>query len=90
VFYFFKRGSETVQCEVRSESDGPGYEIVITDPRGVSRVEHFATSDQVHDRWMELHRRFENDGWWGPAAGWPRIGRTRRDNVDRRGSSGDV
>jgi hypothetical protein len=67
VFYFFKRGSETVQCEVRSEADGLGYEIVITNPAGVQSVEHFATSEQVHDRWIELHRRFEDEGWWGPA-----------------------
>jgi len=68
VFYFFKRGNETVQCEVRSESDGPGYEIEITDSAGVSRIERFATSEQVHDRWIELHQRLEQDGWWGPAS----------------------
>jgi hypothetical protein len=67
VFYFFRRGNETVQCEVRSDSDGPGYEIVITDSTGAVQVERFATSEQVHDRWMELHRRFESEGWWGPA-----------------------
>lgn len=68
MFYFFKRGGETVQCEVRSEADGPGYEIVITDHAGVSRTEHFDTSEEVHTRWIELHRRLEDDGWWGPAA----------------------
>ena len=67
VFYFFKRGSETVQCEVRSEPDGAGYEIVITEPNGVQRIERFTTSEQVHDRWVELHKRFELEGWWGPS-----------------------
>ena len=67
VFYFFKRGSETVQCEVRSEPDGPGFEIVITEPNGVQRIERFATSELVHDRWVELHKRFEVEGWWGPS-----------------------
>ncbi len=67
VFYFFKRGNETVQCEVRSEPEGPGYEIVINEPNGVQRVERFATSEQVHDRWVELHKRFEHEGWWGPS-----------------------
>lgn len=67
MFYFFKRGSETVQCEVRSKADGPGYEIVITEPNGTERIELFATSEQVHDRWVELHKRFELEGWWGPA-----------------------
>jgi hypothetical protein len=74
VFYFFKRGNETVQCEVRTvqcevraEPDGPGFEIVITESNGIERTERFATSEQVHDRWVELHKRFEHDGWWGPA-----------------------
>ena len=67
MFYFFKRGAETVQCEVRAASDGPGYEIVIIEPDGTERVERFATSEQVHGRWLELHRRFEHEGWWGPA-----------------------
>lgn len=67
MFYFFQRGTETVQCEVRSAPDGPGYQIVITEPGGAQRLEAFATSDEVHDRWVELHKRFADDGWWGPA-----------------------
>jgi hypothetical protein len=67
VFYFFQRGPDTVQCEVRAATNGPGYEIVITEPTGVERVEHYSTSEQVHKRWIELHKRFEHEGWWGPA-----------------------
>jgi hypothetical protein len=67
VFYFFKRGSETVQCEVRNALNGSGYEIVITEPGGLQRLEQFTTSEQVHKRWIELHKRFEHEGWWGPA-----------------------
>jgi hypothetical protein len=67
VFYFFKRGTDTVQCEVRSAVHGPGYEIVITEASGIERLEHYATSDQVHKRWIELHKSFEHEGWWGPA-----------------------
>jgi hypothetical protein len=67
VFYFFKRGNETVQCEVRSALDGPGFEIVIIERDGTKRLEKFATSEQVHSRWLELHKNFEHEGWWGPA-----------------------
>jgi hypothetical protein len=67
VFYFFQRGTETVQCEVRSAADGPGYEILITEPNGTERLEVFATSEEVHNRWVALHKRFADDGWWGPA-----------------------
>jgi hypothetical protein len=67
VFYFYRRGSEMVQCEVRASDHGRGYEIVISGQNGVERIEQFATSDQVHERWMEIHKSFELDGWWGPA-----------------------
>lgn len=67
MFYFFKRGSETLHCEVRPSTENPGYEIVIADQNGVERIERFATSEQVHNRWVELHTSFEQEGWWGPA-----------------------
>jgi hypothetical protein len=67
VFYFYKRGPETLQCEVRAAADGQGYEIVVVGPDGAERVEHFPTSDEVHQRWMEMDHGFEREGWWGPA-----------------------
>ena len=67
MFYFYKRGLDTVQCEVRASPDGPGYEIAVVESNGVERLERFATSEQVHARWLEIHNRFEREGWWGPA-----------------------
>lgn len=67
MFYFFRRGDETAQCEVRATSDGPGFEIIITGPDGKERFERFPTSEQVHARWLELHDTFQRDGWWGPS-----------------------
>ena len=67
MFYFYRRGPESVQCEVRAAADGPGYEIVITGHDGSERCERFVTSEQVHARWLEIHQTFEHDGWWGPA-----------------------
>jgi hypothetical protein len=67
MFYFFRRGTETVQCEVRVAGDGPGYEIVICAPNGAERIERFPTSDEVHERWVEIHKTLEVEGWWGPA-----------------------
>ena len=67
MFYFYKRGPETLQCEVRPAAGGHGHEIVITDPDGTERIEWFATSEQVHQRWLDIHNGFERDGWWGPA-----------------------
>ncbi len=67
MFYFFQRGADTVQCEVRSAEVGTGYEILITEPDGSERLERYASAEQVHGRWLELHKRFEHEGWWGPA-----------------------
>jgi hypothetical protein len=67
VFYFFKRGTETLRCEVRSAPDGPGYEIVIVQPNGKEMTERLHTSEEVHKRWLELHEKFQQEGWWGPA-----------------------
>ena len=67
MFYFFKRGTETVQCEVRASADGPGFEIIITGADGEEQMERFPTSEQVHARWLELHATFQRDGLWGPA-----------------------
>ena len=52
---------------MRSAAEGSGFGIVITEPGGVQRLESFGTSDEVHTRWVELHKRFEDEGWWGPA-----------------------
>jgi len=44
VFYFFQRGTEFLQCEIRGD-DASGYEIVVTEPKSTERREHFATSN---------------------------------------------
>jgi hypothetical protein len=67
MFYFYKKGSETLQCEVRAAANGPGFEIVILESDGAERFEWFATSDEAHSRWLEIHNRFEREGWWGPS-----------------------
>ncbi len=67
MFYFFKRGTDSVQCEVRAAQEGPGYRIVITTQDGNERLEHFESSAQVHARWLQLHDTFQRDGWWGPS-----------------------
>ncbi len=66
MFYFFQRGSDLIRCEVRRSVDGDGYEISIVDRDGTERIEHHATSEQVHARWLELHNQFESEGWKGP------------------------
>ena len=66
VFYFFKKGTDTISCEVRASETGSGYDIVISEPNGTVRAETYPTSEAVHKRWLELLERFQHDGWWGP------------------------
>lgn len=66
MFYFFQRGPDLLRCEVRRAMDDDGYEISIIDRDGKERIEHLPTSEEVHQRWLELHKGFENDGWKGP------------------------
>ena len=65
VFYFFKKGNDTVTCEVRTSSTGPGFDIVIIEADGTVRTETHPTSEAVHKRWLEVLERFQRDGWWG-------------------------
>ena len=66
VFYFFHRGSNLLQCEVRPALNDDGFEILINDGAR-ERLEHHRTSEEVHRRWLELQEQFTNEGWWGPA-----------------------
>jgi hypothetical protein len=65
MFYFFQRGAEFLQCEIRGD-DASGYEIVITEPKRPERREAFPTSQEAYDRWVQLQDTLVTAGWWGP------------------------
>ena len=65
MFYFFQRGAEFLQCEIRGD-DASGYEIVITEPKRPERREAFPTSQEAYDRWVQLQDSLISAGWWGP------------------------
>ena len=65
MFYFFQRGSDFLQCEIKGD-DGAGYEIVISEPKRPERREAFATSAEAYERWLQLQERLVTEGWWGP------------------------
>jgi hypothetical protein len=65
MFYFFQRGPDFLQCEIRGD-DQAGYEIVINEPRRPERREAFPTSDAAYARWLQLQESLVADGWWGP------------------------
>ena len=67
MFYFFKKGTDTITCEVRASQTGSGYDIVISEPNGTVRTETYPTSEAVHKRWLEVLERFQHDGLVGTA-----------------------
>ena len=74
MFYFFQRGAEFLQCEIRGD-DTAGYEIVITEPKRPERRESFPTSDDAYKRWVELQDRSS------PTAGGDRTAATSATRV---------
>jgi len=65
VFHFYEKNREFVRCEIHAQPHDR-WEIVITEPGGHERTEHFTSSEVAHARWRELQTRFIEDGWFGP------------------------
>jgi hypothetical protein len=68
MFYWFKRGSESLRYEVR-EVSSIRFELTISGPDGIERVERFETADALHKRQVALERDLLAQGWAGPH-GW--------------------
>jgi hypothetical protein len=66
MFYFFRRGGASVRCEVRSDSEGQGYELIVDRPDAMVSVEHFIAPPDLNRRWQELERTLLREGWDGP------------------------
>lgn len=66
MFYFFRRGEALIRCEVRSDWNGDGYELVIDRPDSMMRVERFRGARELNRRWTELEDGLLKDGWHGP------------------------
>lgn len=66
VFYFFRRGDALIRCEVRTDWNGEGYELVIDRSDSMVQVERFSAADELHERWTEFEGRLLRDGWYGP------------------------
>jgi len=68
MFYWFKRGEESLRYEAREVSPAR-FELTIVGPDGIERVEPFESADELHRRQIALERELVAQGWAGPH-GW--------------------
>lgn len=66
MFYFFRRGESSIRCEVRTDSDGRTYELIVDRPDAMVSVERFAAPPDLNRRWREIERTLQREGWNGP------------------------
>lgn len=67
MLWFFERQRSRLHYEVRRQTDGDDFELVITHPDGHQDVEQFADSLTLLDRMQRLQRSLRADGWEPPA-----------------------
>jgi hypothetical protein len=69
MIWFFERQEARLHYEIRRQSDGPAYELVITFPDGRQETERFADSNAVTRRSIRLERALTDAGWEPPPVG---------------------
>ncbi len=63
MLWFFERGDERLQCEIRPAAEGTGFELVWTSPDGQVHTEHGDDPAVLTERRRELEKKLELDGW---------------------------
>jgi hypothetical protein len=69
MIWFFERFDGRLHYEIRRQSDGPAYELVITFPDGRQEIERFKDPSAVTRRSIRLERALIDAGWEPPAVG---------------------
>jgi hypothetical protein len=69
MIWFFQRHEARLHYEIRRQTDGPDYELVITFPDGRQEVERYADPAEVTRRSIRLERALTDAGWEPPAVG---------------------
>ena len=68
MLWIFERDRERLHCEIRRETEGPGYELIITHPDGSQRMERFEETGALIKRSLDLQRELIESGWRAPAS----------------------
>jgi hypothetical protein len=66
MIWFFERQQSRLHYEIRRETDGHAYELVITHPDGSEELELFADPLAVIERSQDLQDTLLAEGWQPP------------------------
>ena len=66
MIWFFERHRSRLRYEIRRQTDGDAYELVITHPDGRQQVEHYDDAAALVDRSMRLQHKLLAAGWQPP------------------------
>jgi hypothetical protein len=67
MLWFFEKQNSKLRYEIRRESDGPDFELVITHPDGREEIEKFSDPVAVLQRSEHLQNDLTAAGWQSPA-----------------------
>jgi hypothetical protein len=67
MFWFFERQNSRLHYEVRRQTDGDNFELVITHPDGHLAVEQFGDPLSLSARMQQLQCTLRAEGWRPPA-----------------------
>jgi hypothetical protein len=69
MIWFFERQDARLWYEIRRQTDGPAYELVITFPDGRQEIERYDDSRAITRRSIRLERALVDAGWEAPPVG---------------------
>ena len=67
MIWFFEKHRARLHYEIRHQTDGPDYELVITFPDGREEIERFSNADAVVERSLALQATLMKAGWQPPS-----------------------
>ena len=68
MIWIFERANERLRCEIRRETAGPGFELIITNPDGSQRMEQFDDTSALIKRSHDLQLELLAAGWRLPSS----------------------
>lgn len=66
MIWFFERQRDRLHYEIRCQTDGPDYELVITYPDGRQEIERFSDPAALVERSAHLQNTLSAAGWQPP------------------------